>query len=95
MKADMNQDEIDKMDSGLGELRDRVGRLEAGLAENTEATKRIEASVASVVEFFQNATGAFKVLEGFGKLAKPVGYIAAAVASLVGVWTAFKSGFMR
>lgn len=88
----MNQDDMTKVDSGLGELRDRVGNLERGLTENTEATKRIESSIADLVDFFDSLKGAFKVLNWVGRIAKPFGYIAGAVASGLAMWTAFKSG---
>lgn len=85
--------------SGLGELRDRVGRLETGMAdlkedvaENTAATKRIETNTSSIVEFFGAMEGLFKVVNWMGKVAKPISYILAAGAALVGLFTAWKSG---
>lgn len=88
----MNQDDMTKVDSGLGELRDRVGNLERGLAENTEATKRIESNTSELIDAFESLKSAFKVLNWIGKIAKPVGYMAGAVAAVIGMWTALKSG---
>lgn len=83
-----------KINSGLGELRDRVGNLERGLADNTATTKRIETSTHEMVEIFESWKGAMKVLEGIGKLAKPMSYIAALAASMAGIWVAIKTGIM-
>lgn len=85
--------------SGLGELRDRVGRLETGFSEmrdeltrNSESTKRVEENTSSLVEFFGAMQGLFKLLNWCGKIAKPVSYILASGAALVGLFTAWKSG---
>lgn len=84
--------EDDQIGSGLGELRDRVGMLETGLAENTAATKRIESNTSEIIDMFGNFKGAMRVLEGIGKLAKPMSYIAALAASVAAVWAAIKTG---
>lgn len=86
--------EDDQIGSGLGELRDRVGHLEKGLAENTAATKRIESNTSEIIDMFGNFKGAMRVLEGIGKLARPVSYVAALGASVAGIWAAFKTGIM-
>ncbi len=85
-------DELSDIDRRLdaGERRMRV--IEARLLENCAATKRIERNTSDLVEAFQALTGAFKVLGWFGKAAKPLGYIAAAVAACVSVWAAIKGG---
>ena len=82
------------IESNLGDLRDRVGHLEKGLAENTAATKRIESNTSDIIDLFDSFKGAMKVLEGIGKLAKPMSYIAAFAASVAGVWAAIKTGVM-
>ncbi|MBJ2155256.1 hypothetical protein [Variovorax sp. IB41] len=89
----------DPTTTDLGELRDRVGNLEDGfetlkteLADNTAATKRIEANTSDLVEAFANLKGAFKVLNWIGKFARPLGYIAGAIAAVVSLYTAFKAG---
>jgi hypothetical protein len=87
----MNENNVE---SGLGELRDRVGKLEDGLAENTAATKRIETNTSDIIELFDSFKGAMKVLEGIGKLARPMGYIVACAASIAALWTAIKTGIM-
>ncbi len=68
--------------------------LETGLAENTAATKRIESNTSEIIDLFDSFKGAMKVLEGIGKLAKPMSYIAALAASVAAVWAAIKTGMM-
>jgi len=70
----------------------RMERIERGLATNTEATARIESNTSDLVEAFANLKGAFKVLNWIGKFARPLGYIAGAIAAVVSLYTAFKAG---
>ncbi|WP_426391977.1 hypothetical protein [Variovorax sp. R-27] len=100
MKKDLSDIVInDPTATDFGELSGRVGNLEEGfdtfkaeLADNTAATKRIEANTSDLVEAFANLKGAFKVLNWIGKFARPLGYIAGAVAAVVSLYTAFKAG---
>ena len=62
------------------------------LAENTETIKQIKTDTADMLEVFESWKGAMRVMEMIGKLAKPLGYIAALIAAVVGIWTAMKSG---
>lgn len=71
---------------------ERMGRIEASLKTNTEATQRIDTNTGVLLEWLQAFEGAFKLLNGLGKLAKPVGIIAAAASAIVGTWALFKSG---
>lgn len=70
----------------------RLKRMEDGLLENTAATARVEKNTAEMVAFFESVQGAFRLFDMLGKLAKPVGYIAAAVAAIGGAWIAIKGG---
>lgn len=82
----------DQRASDLGELRDRVGHLEKGLEENTAATKRIETNTSEIIDMFDSFKGAMRVLEGIGKLAKPLGYIFGVGAAIASIWAAIKTG---
>ena len=62
------------------------------LAENTETIKEIKTDTADMLEVFESWKGAMRVMEMIGSLAKPLGYIAALIAAVVGIWTAMKSG---
>ena len=62
------------------------------LAENTETINKIKTDTADMLEVFESWKGAMRVMEMLGKLAKPLGYIAALIAAVVGIWNAMKSG---
>ena len=62
------------------------------LAENTETINEIKTDAADMLEVFESWKGAMRVMEMLGSLAKPLGYIAALIAAVVGIWTAMKSG---
>ena len=62
------------------------------LAENTETIKEIKTDTADMLEVFESWKGAMRVMEMIGKLAKPLGYIAALIAAVAGIWTAMESG---
>ncbi|MGE8454647.1 MAG: hypothetical protein ACN6OP_29355 [Pseudomonadales bacterium] len=70
----------------------RVSALEESMTENTETTKRVEVNTEGLVEMFNALSGGFKVLVWIGKAARPIGYIAACAAGVVGLWTALKGG---
>lgn len=70
----------------------RMGRIEQDLAANTAATQQTAASTAELVDLFTSFKGAFRVFEYIGRLAKPLGYIVGALASVAALWTAWKSG---
>ena len=62
------------------------------LAENAETIKEIKTDTADMLEVFESWKGAMRVMEMIGSLAKPLGYIAALIAAVVGIWNAMKSG---
>ena len=61
-------------------------------AENAETINKIKTDTADMLEVFESWKGAMRVMEMLGKLAKPLGYIAALIAAVVGIWNAMKSG---
>ena len=67
---------------------ERMTRIESDLRSNTAATEQIRSNTADLVECFQAAQGAFKVLNWIGRAAKPLTYIATLCASLWGLWLA-------
>ena len=73
-------------------LQERVGRIEKELLDNTQAMVRIEQNTADIVDVFVSFKSAFKVLNWIGKLAKPLGAIAAMVAAVTGIWMSLKTG---
>ncbi len=65
---------------------------EQALKEVREDIRQIRADTSGIVDFFDSATGAFKVLNWIGKAAKPLGYIAATIAAVAGAWASVKGG---
>lgn len=68
-------------------------KLQDDLANNTQATARVEAKTEQVaadtselVELMHSVKGAFVVLNGLGKLAKPITAILALGTSLIVMW---------
>lgn len=89
----------DTVPGALQHVHDRLSRVETSqaafrseLAENTKLTKDVQSSVSDLVDVLNALRGAFKVLETLGKIAKPVGYVAASVAAVWGAILAIKSG---
>ncbi len=62
------------------------------LAENTETINEIKTDTADMLEVFESWKGAMRVMEMFGKLAKPLGYIVGFGASVAAFWASMKSG---
>lgn len=67
------------MQGQIDDLNRRMAAFEGQLRENTAATKdalevakRVETATSDIVESFQAAQGAFKVLAWMGKAAKPI-----------------------
>ncbi|MFZ5520475.1 MAG: hypothetical protein ACOZD0_04645 [Pseudomonadota bacterium] len=73
------------------ELAQRVGKVECLLDENNRVTCQVHRDTRDLVEAFGNLKGGLRVLEGMGKLARPVAYIGAAVSAVLGVWAAWKA----
>ncbi|MFT0533155.1 hypothetical protein ACMHYJ_10080 [Castellaniella hirudinis] len=53
---------------------------------------KIEADTSEMIEMFNALQGGFRVLQMIGRLAKPFGYISAAVTASVVAWTKLKGG---
>lgn len=84
--------EIAAIHARLDEGDARMSRIEANLKANTESTQRVESSIGELVVWFANGKGAFKVLEAFGKLAKPLAAIVGLGVAIAAAYTAWRSG---
>ncbi|WP_225784644.1 hypothetical protein [Xenophilus sp. Marseille-Q4582] len=73
----------------------RMQRIEERIDEQAAAARANAESTAELVEMFKAFQGAFRVLQYFGKLAKPLGAIVALLAAVAGLWTAAKGGGLR
>lgn len=75
----------------IAQLQTDFGELKENLLENTETTKKIETNTKGVVEAFEAAAGAFKVLETIGKLAKPLAWIGGIAVTILTFWNSWKA----
>ena len=72
---------MNDLQSQIDGLQKQNTELKQDVAENTELTKSIATHTAGIIETFEALRGGFKVLEGLGRFARPVGYILAALAA--------------
>jgi len=76
------------MQAQIIELRGRVESIETTQKTHMDQTNSIKSDTAELLETFQALKGAWTVLNWIGKLAKPIGIIAA----FFGTWYAMKPG---
>lgn len=84
---------LDEGDGRMARMDERMERIERSLAANTAATARVESNTAELLDWFASGKGAFKVLEGLGKLAKPLAAIAGLGVAMLSLWATFKGFF--
>lgn len=82
----------DKVDRRLKDGDARMQALATDLAENTKATAAIKADTAELVDLLHSVKGAFRVLDLLARMARPLGFLAAAGASFWGLFVAIKGG---
>lgn len=80
----------DKVDRRLQEGDERMQTMADGLAENTSATQAIKADTEELVDLLHSVKGALKVLDMLARLARPLGFLAAAGASFYAFYVALK-----
>lgn len=84
------------MTSDLAENTATTKRIEAAVETNrvlaSESVKALNDSIAGLLDFFNSVKGAFKVLDWLGKLARPLGYIAAFAAACASLWYSVRHG---
>ena len=72
----------------MGDIR--MSAVERDLSANTSATREIVDNTRDLLDAFDALQGAFKVLGWIGRGARPLGWIAAAVAACAGAWAALR-----
>lgn len=82
--------EIDKAEFEAMVIRQEASERE--IKAMREDLRQIRSDTSGIVDFFDSAAGAFKVLNWIGKAAKPVGYIAATCTAVAVAWAKFKGG---
>lgn len=83
---------MDKLAEEVAALKINVADTRNLLASNSAATARVEQNTAEMLLVFESWRGAMRALEMIGRLAKPLGYVAALLASIAATWAALKAG---
>lgn len=82
---------IETIVADVEHLKKSVSELQVGLEANTRMTQRIEKNTAEVVEAFAAMSGAFKVFNFIGTLAKPLAWILTVIGGLAVTWAHLKN----
>ena len=84
-------------DAFIKSLHARVVKMAQDMAHNAEATARntdsietIRQNTQDIVDTFQALAGGFKVLQGLGRLAKPLAYIVGLVTAVITAYSAWR-----
>jgi len=81
---------IKSLHAQVVEMKGDMQTFSEATQRNADAIQQIEKNTSDVVELFRSLEGGFKVLQGIGKLAKPLAYIAMAISAGVGAWAAVR-----
>lgn len=77
-----------RLDKGAQLMRE----LRTSLDANTQLTQDVQTNTSELVSLLNSFKGAFKVFNLIGKAARPLGWIAGALASLIALYAAWKGG---
>ncbi|WP_336235758.1 hypothetical protein [Achromobacter dolens] len=84
-------------DAFVKSLHARVVQIEMDMTANTQATARntesietIRQNTQDIVDTFQALAGGFKVLQGLGRLARPLAYIVGLVTAVITAYSAWR-----
>lgn len=69
---------------------ERMAAIERELGKTRQELHELKQQLADLLEFFVAMKGAFKVLNWFGKLARPTAAIVALGAACVTAWSAWR-----
>ncbi|AVG38373.1 hypothetical protein [Achromobacter insolitus] len=94
-----NDDVADKYltEAFIKSLHARVTQMEQNMqtyadatTKNTECIEQIRRNTQDIVDTFQALAGGFKVLQGLGRLAKPLAYIVGLVTAVITAYSAWR-----
>ena len=80
------------MKDQLAKMQEQLDKVTALDAAQSGAIGKLVENTAEILEVFASWKGAMKVLDYLGKVAKPLGYIVALGAGVMGLWAALRSG---
>lgn len=82
--------QVVQMKDDLAECRSDLADFKQATQRNTESIDRVEKNTRDIVDTFQALAGGFKVLQGLGRLAKPLAYIVGLVTAVITAYSAWK-----
>lgn len=82
--------QVVQMKDDLAECRSDLAEFKQVTQRNTESIDRVEKDTREIVETFRALSGGFKVLQGLGRLAKPLAYIVGLVTAIITAYSAWR-----
>lgn len=83
---------MSEFEQRLKKLEDGYEELKSLIDENTKETKEAKAISQRIIELIEGWEAAMKVLEGIGRFFRPLGFVAAALAAILGLIATVKNG---
>ncbi len=83
---------IESLELQNAKLVDQTNAMQAELSENTADTRIVKENTSQVLDVVQSWQGAMKVLEGIGRVFRPLGFIAVFASAVVATWASIKNG---
>lgn len=91
-RLDEHAQRIDHLEKQNAKLVEQTNAMQAELSENTADTRIVKENTSQVLDVVQSWQGAMKVLEGIGRVFRPLGFIAVFASAVVATWASLKSG---
>lgn len=87
-----NEKQYEELQARLALLEAKNEELSQRLDENTQETRLIREDTSKLVLILESWHGAIRVLEGIGRIFRPLGYIALFCSGVAGAVAAIKNG---
>ncbi|MEJ6669148.1 MAG: hypothetical protein QNL48_16185 [Alcaligenes aquatilis] len=81
---------IKSLHAQVVEMKGDMQTFSEATQRNSEAIERVEKNTSDVVDLFKSLEGGFKVLQGIGKLAKPLACIIGLVTAVITAYSAWR-----
>ncbi|KAA5926349.1 hypothetical protein F1536_12410 [Achromobacter xylosoxidans] len=81
---------LEQMAARLGKIETDMRTNATATAKNTDSIEQIRQNTQDIIDTFQALAGGFKVLQGLGRLAKPLAYIVGLVTAVITAYSAWR-----
>lgn len=82
------------LDERLARLEAQHVELKTQLDENTQDTKAVREDTSKLVEILESWRGAIRVLEGVGRIFRPLSFVAVFLSAIAAFWAGIKNGIV-